>query len=70
MDSDKDSICKGTIIPFPDNSLITTTAGLNGILLKQCPCTSPNLHYEIRLDGCTGTSFYHHDQLILRDNRE
>jgi hypothetical protein len=53
---------KGTATPYANGTRFRRKSdGLQGVILCQCPCTSPWIHYEVRMDDGVMTAPGHED---------
>jgi hypothetical protein len=55
---------RGTVKPYPSGMRFVTETGYKGEIVKECYCTSDNLHYEVRFDGSNYNSIVQHPEII------
>lgn len=59
-------IQRGEAEPYPNGTRFKLkSTGLPGVIIKQCFCTSPNLHYEVKLDMDDHVTISGHLDLVV-----
>lgn len=50
--------------PYPDGTKVRLIfSGRTARIVKQCPCTSPWIHYEVLVDGMDHVTSYDHKEI-------